>query len=103
MFGLSSMLTHLLVFVKNWQLCENDKEERSRDQIPVYLTEQNARAHQLAYQLQQAFVQARIDGLGKPYQVFNFSFHIETSFPSHFVVNTDFSIFVKNCKILSCH
>ncbi|CAK9233009.1 unnamed protein product [Sphagnum jensenii] len=53
----------------NGQLCENDKEESSRDQIPVYLTEQNARAHQLAYQLQQAFVQARIDGLGKPYQL----------------------------------
>ncbi|KAH9557604.1 hypothetical protein CY35_07G092700 [Sphagnum magellanicum] len=55
--------------IANGQLCENDKEERSRDQIPVYLTEQNARAHQLAYQLQQAFVQARIDGLGKPYQL----------------------------------
>lgn len=40
------------------------------DTIPSYLVEQNERAHKLAYRLQQAFVEARIEGLGKPFQVF---------------------------------
>ncbi|KAL3699777.1 hypothetical protein R1sor_017799 [Riccia sorocarpa] len=37
--------------------------------VPQYLVEQNRIAHKLAYKLQQSFVQARIDGLGKPFEV----------------------------------
>lgn len=39
------------------------------DTVPTYLMEQNSKAHALAYRLQQAFVQARIEGLGKPFEV----------------------------------
>ncbi|CAM6082512.1 unnamed protein product [Calypogeia fissa] len=48
-----------------------DAENRTseEDTIPSYLVEQNERAHKLAYRLQQAFIQARIEGLGKPFQV----------------------------------
>lgn len=31
--------------------------------------EQNIRAHKLAYKIQRAFFQARIEGLGKPFEV----------------------------------
>ncbi|KAJ7536893.1 hypothetical protein O6H91_12G087200 [Diphasiastrum complanatum] len=37
--------------------------------IPSHLVQRNALAHKLAYSLQQAFVQARIEGLGKPFEV----------------------------------
>lgn len=41
-----------------------------QDPIQAKLMEQNMIAHTLAYKIQQAFIQARIEGLGKPFQVF---------------------------------
>lgn len=40
-----------------------------QDPVQARLLEENMRAHKLAFRLQQAFVQARIEGLGKPFQV----------------------------------
>lgn len=40
-----------------------------QDPVQAQLMEQNMKAHNLAYKLQQAFFQARIEGLGKPFQV----------------------------------
>ncbi|KAL2652055.1 hypothetical protein R1flu_020183 [Riccia fluitans] len=37
--------------------------------VPKHLVEQNRITHKLAYKLQQSFIQARIDGLGKPFEV----------------------------------
>lgn len=43
--------------------------EGLRDPVQAKLMEQNMVAHNLAYKIQQAFVQARIEGIGKPFQV----------------------------------
>ncbi|KAG6548722.1 hypothetical protein Mapa_009877 [Marchantia paleacea] len=48
---------------------ETDDATHADNSVPQYLVEQNRVAHKLAYRLQQSFVQARIEGLGKPFQV----------------------------------
>ncbi|BFI25181.1 hypothetical protein MPTK2_1g18660 [Marchantia polymorpha subsp. ruderalis] len=48
---------------------ETDDAVDADNSVPDYLVEQNRVAHKLAYRLQQSFVQARIEGLGKPFQV----------------------------------
>jgi hypothetical protein len=40
-----------------------------QDPVQAQLMEQNMKAHNVAYKLQQAFFQARIEGLGKPFEV----------------------------------
>lgn len=44
------------------------------DPVKDRLMTQNAIAHNLAYKIQQAFIQARIEGIGKPFQVLVFLF-----------------------------
>lgn len=39
------------------------------DPVERQLMEQNVKAHKIAYKIQQVFFQARIEGLGKPFQV----------------------------------
>lgn len=39
------------------------------DPVQARLMTQNTIAHNLAYKIQQAFIQARIEGIGKPFQV----------------------------------
>ncbi|KAG0596585.1 hypothetical protein M758_UG267800 [Ceratodon purpureus] len=48
---------------------EKAELEGIQDPVQAQLMEQNMKAHNLAYRLQQAFFQARIEGLGKPFQL----------------------------------
>lgn len=45
------------------------KKFETQDPVQAKLMKQNMIAHNLAYKIQQAFIQARIEGLGKPFQL----------------------------------
>jgi hypothetical protein len=75
-----------------------DRNRSEEDTVPLYLVEQNERAHKVAYRLQQVFFQARIEGLGKPFQVrfwalsphpdFDSCLHILTSYSAVIQIST---------------